>query len=75
MLPAIIQGRVHRAFYSVGSKEPGLEKLHEFEKSLSEWEAQIPDSLAIRQGSRLPAVSFMMHAQFWNCKVLLHRPL
>ncbi|KAL1969106.1 hypothetical protein VTN77DRAFT_360 [Rasamsonia byssochlamydoides] len=71
---SIIQGRIHRAFYSVGTKEPEWEDLHEFERHLDEWEAQVPDSLAVRQGSRLPVVVIMMHALFWNCKILLHRP-
>jgi hypothetical protein len=72
---ALIQGRIHRAFYSVGSPEPAWEDLHEFERHLDGWEAQVPDFLAVRQGVRLPVVVIMMHAQFWNCKILLHRLL
>lgn len=71
----MIQGRIHRAFYSVGSAEPDWEKLSEFEQDLEEWERQVPNFLAVRQGTRLPVVVILMHAQFWNCKVLLHRPL
>ncbi|QKX53027.1 uncharacterized protein TRUGW13939_00098 [Talaromyces rugulosus] len=71
---SIIQGRIHREFYSVGSKGLDWSKLHEFENNLNEWEAQIPDFLAIRQGVRLPVPVIVMHSQFWNCKVLLHRP-
>ncbi|CRG86636.1 Cutinase transcription factor 1 beta [Talaromyces islandicus] len=71
---SIIQGRIHREFYSVGSKGPDWSKLHDFENSLNEWEAQIPDFLGIRQGVRLPVPVIVMHSQFWNCKVLLHRP-
>lgn len=72
---AILQGRIHKAFYSVGVKEPNWTTFNELENDLDEWEGGVPDFLAIKQGVKLPVPVIVMHTQFWNCKVLLHRPL
>ena len=72
---AILQGRIHKAFYSVGVKEPNWTTFNELENDLDEWEGGVPDFLSIKQGVKLPVPVIVVHTQFWNCKVLLHRPL
>ncbi|KUL87510.1 hypothetical protein ZTR_04625 [Talaromyces verruculosus] len=71
---SILQGRIHKAFYSVGVKEPNWTTFNELENDLDEWEGGVPDFLAIKQGVKLLVPVIVMHTQFWNCKVLLHRP-
>lgn len=59
----------------MGVNEPNWATLNALENELDEWEAGVPDFLAIKQGVKLAVPVIAMHTQFWNCKVLLHRPL
>ncbi|KAJ9207934.1 transcriptional regulator family: Fungal Specific TF [Paecilomyces variotii] len=73
---SLIQGRIHKAFYSVGTRPESQEKLKDFERDLDVWESQLPECLAVRHepGIQIPVAVIALHAQFWSCKVLLHRP-
>jgi len=47
------------------------------ERLLHDWECKLPSELEIAPGSMtLPAKNvILLHAQFQNCRLLLHRPL
>jgi hypothetical protein len=73
---AAIQAEIVLSFYSVKPTRNKRE-LMRLERLLLDWEVNLPAELQIVPGSMtLPAKNvILLHAQFQNCQLLLHRPL
>ena len=73
---AVIQADIVLSFYSVKPTRNKRE-LMRLERLLHDWECNLPPELQIVPGSMsLPAKNvILVHAQFQNCRLLLHRPL
>jgi len=73
---AEIQAEITLSFYSVKPTRNKRE-LMRLERLLLEWESALPSDLQIYPGSLTipPKNVILLHAQFHNCRLLLHRPL
>ncbi|KAK7206962.1 putative nitrogen assimilation transcription factor nit-4 [Myxozyma melibiosi] len=72
-----IQNDIHQAFYAVSCPDTDEgERLTVLDRRLSEWEHELPDQLKIMgdPDKKISVPVASMHAQFWTCKILLHRP-
>jgi len=75
-MSAAIQAEIVLSFYSVKPSRNKRE-LMRLERLLLDWEYSLPPELQIHPGSMtLPSKHvILLHAEFQNCRILLHRPL
>lgn len=74
---AVICGLISNEFYSIPSRPLDRSLLTKYEEKLVEWESNLPPIVQLRNGGDevTPPEVITMHAQLWNCRILLHRPL
>ncbi|KAK9447349.1 putative nitrogen assimilation transcription factor nit-4 [Limtongia smithiae] len=79
-----IQSKIYSSLFALKPAPDITRVLAEIDCYLADWESQLPPALkldpmvsTLRQSkvpSSPPAYLVALHAQFWNCRILLHRP-